>query len=456
MLETSNDTTIKPVCFVIMPYGIKPTFAETGKPTNINYDALWDKALLPLIEEDLGYDAVRADQDMGAMIIKEMIERLALADLVIADVSTPNANVYYEIGIRHAAKDRGCVLISTDWSKQSFDLNQIRQLRYPLPEGNITDDTGKDVREKLKATIPAMIEGTTPVYECIPGYPNRIDANKVASFRKYVDSLSEFSREIRAIKLMPKDQRDAPTKQLLDKYKKIAGILPSIAVEIIYLLRDNTNWENVVVFIDTLPNAVKSIPLIQEQRCLALSKDKNKHLEAIAALNELIFKFGDTSERRGLIGGRYKKLFRDTKDTQYLNKAIDAYEQGMQLDLNDYYPSSNLARLYRTRARKGDEEKAKTAAAVTVYACERARKLNPADEWILPTLLAAAFDAGDIDKAQELYDEMAADGIQPFKLDGTIPDLENAVQLQKDQSTIDQLNTLLADIQKLNTTKPAS
>jgi len=432
-----------------MPYGIKPTFAEDGKPTNINYDALWDKALLPLIEQDLGYEAVRADQDMGAMIIKEMIERLALADLVIADVSTANANVYYEIGIRHAAKSKGCVLISADWSKQSFDLNQIRQLRYPLPEGNITDDTAKAVRDKLSSTIPAMIEGTTPVYESIPGYPNEIKKDHVASFRKYVDSLSEFSREIREIKLKPKQQRESPTKQLLDKYKKIATMLPTIAVEIVYLLRDNSNWENVVAFIDTLPNSVKSIPVIQEQRCLAQSKN-GKHLEAIAALNELITRFGDNPERRGLIGGRYKKLFRDSNDPQYLNKAIDAYEQGIQLDLNDYYSSSNLARLYRTRGRKADEEKARTAAAITVFACERARKLNPTDEWLLPTLLGAAFDAGDVDKAQELYDEMSETGIQPFKLDTLVPDLEAGIALQKDQAESGQLKEILTLIKKLH------
>lgn len=449
MSENNDSPTLKPVCFVIMPYGIKPTFAEDGKPTNINYDVLWDKALLPLIEDDLGYQAVRADQDMGALIIKEMIERLALADLVVADVSTPNANVYYEIGIRHSAKAAGCVLISADWSKQSFDLNQIRQLRYPLPEGDITDNTAKAVRETLKEKIPAMINGTTPVFESIPGFPATVNINSVASFRKYVDELSKFLAELRKIRLLPKDQRANPSTQLTEKYKKIASLSPSISREIIYLLRDNTDWERVVAFIDSLPDAIKSTPLVQEQRCLAQSKN-GKHLEAIAALNELISRFGDTSERRGLIGGRYKKLFRESKDPQHLNNSINAYEQGMQLDLNDYYPTCNLARLYRTRSRKGDEEKARIAASVTVFACERARKLNPTDEWLLPTLLAAAFDSGNIEKSQELYDEMSTSGVQPFKLDSTIPDLENAIELQKDQDIINQLNEILAAIKKLN------
>jgi hypothetical protein len=47
---------------------------------------------------------VRADQDTGALIITQMVERLYFADLVLADMTIPNGNVYYEVGVRHAAK----------------------------------------------------------------------------------------------------------------------------------------------------------------------------------------------------------------------------------------------------------------------------------------------------------------------------------------------------------------
>jgi hypothetical protein len=46
----------------------------------------------PVLAE-LGYQAVRADADVGAFVIAEMIQRLAVADLVLADVSLANANV---------------------------------------------------------------------------------------------------------------------------------------------------------------------------------------------------------------------------------------------------------------------------------------------------------------------------------------------------------------------------
>jgi hypothetical protein len=48
--------------------------------------------------KDVGYDPVRADQDVGALIITQMIERLYFADLVLAEMAIPNGNVYYEVG----------------------------------------------------------------------------------------------------------------------------------------------------------------------------------------------------------------------------------------------------------------------------------------------------------------------------------------------------------------------
>jgi len=59
----------------------------------------------PFIREDLGYKAIRAGEEIGALIIVEMIERLAMSDLVIADVTIPNGNVHYEVGVRHAARE---------------------------------------------------------------------------------------------------------------------------------------------------------------------------------------------------------------------------------------------------------------------------------------------------------------------------------------------------------------
>jgi len=92
---------------MIMPYGRRPTQVEpsSNAPGEIDFNALWDRAFAPTIQS-LGYDPVRADQDTGALIISQMIERLYFADLVLADITIPNGNVYYEVGVRQAAKNR--------------------------------------------------------------------------------------------------------------------------------------------------------------------------------------------------------------------------------------------------------------------------------------------------------------------------------------------------------------
>ena len=184
-------------------------------------------------------------------------------------------------------------------------------------------------------------------------------------------------------------------------------------------------------FIGGLPADLQSSPLVIEQKALALS-NSGDHDTAIGALRELINTQGDTSERRGLLGGRYRRKWNKTGSPLDLDRAIAEYDAGMKLDLNDYFPSSNLARLYRTRSRKGDQDKAVVAAAVAMTACERARNRNTNDEWLNPTLLGAAFDAGDAEKAQDLANLVMLDGPAAWKLDSTLGTCRIAAQLYEE------------------------
>jgi hypothetical protein len=115
----------------------------------------------------------------------------------------------------------------------------------------------------------------------------------------------------------------------------------------------------------------------------------------------------------------------------------------MKLDLNDYFPSSNLARLYRTRKRKGDDDKARISASITLTACERARLRKSNDEWLNPTLLGAAFDAGDVEKAHEFADQVAVDGPADWKLDTTLADCKVAAQLHEEPRRSELLDIVI-------------
>src|SRR4051812_19513123 len=186
----------RPICFMIMPYGMKPTSARDGgeAPDRVDFDHLWEAALRPAIS-NAGYEPVRANEDVGALIITEMIERLAISDLVLADVSIPNGNVYYEVGIRHAAQRQGCIMTSASWAKPLFDIDQMRQIRYPLPTQSISDEVAAEIIGIVESAIPAMSSGESPFYQVFPKYPE-LEPSRSTAFRKSLEELSRFQAEI--------------------------------------------------------------------------------------------------------------------------------------------------------------------------------------------------------------------------------------------------------------------
>jgi hypothetical protein len=54
----------------------------------------------------------------GGIIHKPMFERLILCEYAIADLTTANANVFYELGVIHAVRPWSTVLLYTEGTKQ--------------------------------------------------------------------------------------------------------------------------------------------------------------------------------------------------------------------------------------------------------------------------------------------------------------------------------------------------
>jgi hypothetical protein len=437
-----------PVCFMIMPYGRKPTQADPKLgPAEIDFNALWDRGYVPVIKE-LGYEPVRADQDTGALIVGEMLERLYFADLVLADMTIPNGNVYYEVGIRHAAQKTGCVLLAADWSKQLFDVMQMRTVRYSLPEGNIPDETASAFRANIKDGILGLRDGLSPMHQSIPGYPEHVDPTKATTTKNQLTELAAFQTKVRAVRAAAPSKRMQLAQELVASEGTPATY--PIALALLLLLRDSVNtttdWKAILDFVGSLPEKFAGEPEILEIRAFAAAH-AGEGIQAIAQLETLIAIAGPTPERLGLMGGRYKRLLKTaasaSEKRQALAKAIDCYEQGLELDLNAYYCSSNLPRLYRTRAKLGDEERAQTTLRLVIAACERAKRLNVADDWLRPTLLAAAFDLGEPDKAEELADDVLAEGPAAWKIDTVLNDLKDSISQVSDDGKRKRLSTVI-------------
>ena len=446
---TVNDDALRPICFMVMPFGVKPTGLGPGEgPANVDFQALWFEVLEPVISE-LGYEPVRADQELGALIIVDMIQRLAISDLVIADISIANANVYYEIGVRHAAKPAHCVIIAAEWAKPVFDLAQIRHIGYKLPTGKVSDAEAKEVRDYLVEQIRPRIDATGPVYEAVPGFP-KADVARANAFAALVKKISAFQGKVKAAVVAEKGVRKTRVLALADEYlASPATAIPSVALELLFLVRDHAGWAEVTGLVDRLPDSVRNLPLVREQRALAIGK-KGSDAEAIGALTALIADAGESAERRGLLGGRYKAMYRtalaegrDADAKQSLNKSIENYTAGMYLDLNDFFCSSNLPRLLHTRGRASDAKLAVTAAEVTRAACKRKEGIDRDDPWLGQTLLGQAADAGDLETATTLVEQIEDRTAPPWQLDTTDKDLQMSIGLIKDEAVKSKFESLV-------------
>jgi hypothetical protein len=131
-----------PKIFVIMP------FAEP-------FDTLYRQVINPVATE-LGFDVVRVDEVVGPGIIIEDIQRqIESAHAVVAEISTQNPNVFYELGYAHALRKPAILLVRrSDGSAMPFDIRSYRAIFYDDSIG------GKNTVERnLQQHLTAILGG---------------------------------------------------------------------------------------------------------------------------------------------------------------------------------------------------------------------------------------------------------------------------------------------------------
>jgi hypothetical protein len=448
----------KPVCFMVMPFRRRKVEGNLppGAPAEIDCDALWDRGYRPAIER-LGYLPIRADGEAGSVIVKDMLERLACAHLVLADVTLPNGNVYYEVGLRHAACRIGCITFAASWSRQLFDIEQFRSVRYDLTDGAVSDVDAAALQAKVLQEVPRLCDTQTPWYELVPS------GSRVATvaLREQAEQVSALQARMQAVRLAPRGERGPMVEALLADVAVSTTVIPELATELLVLVRDFVGWASVTSFIGRLPPGVRALPFVQEQGLLALAQS-GQPLQAIGHLEMLIAAQGATPERHGLIGGRYKRLWLAAKadrtaaakpiasvdERRYLNKAIEHYTLGMELDYNQYFCATNVAQLLVERGSEDDGARAQVVEQFVMAACGRGLTRGEQDPWLRPTLLAAAFRARDVARATTLTEQVEEDaGL--WQLASLLIDLRLAVQRAQGHPEHETLRGLLDRLETL-------
>ena len=92
------------------------------------------------------------------------------ADLVLCDITVHNANVFYELGIRHALRKKGTVLIKGAPVADStpFDILTDRYLEYNVDKPGEKKDELVDV---IRATLASQRETDSPIFKMLPTLP---------------------------------------------------------------------------------------------------------------------------------------------------------------------------------------------------------------------------------------------------------------------------------------------
>src|SRR5262245_16458542 len=153
-----------PRAFVIRPFGIK----EDSSGRKIDFDRVHRELIKPSLEAN-SLDGDTTGEIVEAGNIREDMFALILeADVVVCNITVHNANVFYEVGIRHALRKKSTIMIKGQPTKDvtPFDLLTDRYLPYNI-------DAPGDVRTALELSIRASMASDrktdSPIFQMVPG-----------------------------------------------------------------------------------------------------------------------------------------------------------------------------------------------------------------------------------------------------------------------------------------------
>ncbi len=399
---------MKPLCFVLMPFGRKPE----GTGRIIDFDAVYNQIIAPGVEA-AGMEPIRADQEeIGGTIHKPMFERLMLCDYAIADVTGANPNVYYELGIRHALRPRSTVIIFAENTALPFDIAQQRGAPYRLDaSGGIVDAEGD--RALIARRLRAADENAhddSPLFQMIDGMPRvEVDHAKTDIFRDQVAIAREYRTALAKARKQGVDavRAVAADPQLAELRNVEAGVI----IDLLLSYRAVGTAEGCQEMIDLharMPKELQHARMVREQLGFALNR-VGRSDDAERVLLEVIKEFGPNSETNGLLGRVYKDLWEKAKkDGQripargYLRRAIETYRAGFEADWRDPYPGVNAVTLMEIQE-KPDPAQADLLPVVRYAASQRANREGgeAGDYWDHATLLELAVLARDEEGAEE-------------------------------------------------------
>ncbi|HKJ39111.1 MAG TPA: TRAFs-binding domain-containing protein [Anaerolineales bacterium] len=349
---------MRPHAFVIMPFGKK----KGGDGSLFDFNAIYTQLIKPTLEM-AGFEPFRADEETtSGDILTDMFQELLLADLCIVDMSIDNANVFYELGIRHAFRKRGIVHIQAGRAYMPFDVFNVRTIPYHVTPEGVPD---LEFLEKDKAAISRVTRDTwasdvdaihSPVFNILTGLvePERTSLRTPLAtgfWREYNEwnervTVAQRQRRIGDILLLTEE-----IKNPLIKEEAIGQAGRALKNMNRYELALNQYRKGLEV------NS-RNVNFRREEALLLNRLGRVD--EAIVKVENLLTATPNDSEAISILGRIYKEMWVESwmwvkqkekrlktafDSYHWLLKAVDTYMQGFRVDLNQIYPGVNALTL---------------------------------------------------------------------------------------------------------------
>lgn len=140
--------------------------SKPDSETRKRSDDIMNNIIEPIAKE-LNYRVERADKKYGSVIMGDIILMLKRADIVIADLTELNPNVFYELGLREAIKGKCINIICEDFELEHlpFDLGYTRAITYKYNPNASPYGVVNQLREDLKQRIVNLQD--EPFHPCM-------------------------------------------------------------------------------------------------------------------------------------------------------------------------------------------------------------------------------------------------------------------------------------------------
>lgn len=371
------------VLFVIMPFGVRAL--ADGRPHD--FDQFYNDILKPVGQAE-GYQVVRVDELVEAgTITNQALRNLYSADIVLADVSAPNSNVYYELGVRQAISSGSTILVAVEGTVLPFDIATQRVFFY-----NYDFSADAAFRRRYRRALHTVSSTVNPVQAALQelGVAPNPHLNRAAFERELDSKITRATRDEQLVAVWhwAKQFPDVPVSGLMSLAERLANV---------------EDYATAAVVLTAAYPAADGDYEVHRQKGFYLRKLGDLD-NAIVELNRALELNPNDPQTLGMLGGAVKRQGLHAKALEYYERAVRIAPRSLYL---------RVARAGMTILADPDNSEAAQGmySELRDYIADSESLVG--DYWADLVAAEANFVLGDFSRAREHLADAIKDGVPP-------------------------------------------